>query len=292
MGWAAVVWGPPPLLVRSCQVKLWPPPADAQLVVPTTLWRPSVDEAGERVAAAHPGRPSPALGRTRRSRGTALRAAWGPRASKVRYGPATQPQPRPPSHGLHCRSSSLRVYRRSDSSIPVCCSLTSRGRAQGCWVRGFITRWRRVGRSPGGARLFGGAVPRALSAILPTMLCPAAGDGELLLLRAHGVPTIRRPPRGWGAICPGRGAHALFRVGWCRSVGVQGLFPAPFGHAPSARPFPGHGGVRGRSKGNRPWLGGRFRTARAQRTAGLLLRRGGEGGEGVLDPKLGVPKMA
>ena len=83
------------------------------------------------------------------------------------------------------------VYRRSDSSIPVCCSLTSRGRAQGCWVRGFITRWRRVGGSPG------------------------------------------------------RGAHALFRVGWCRSVGVQGLLPAPFGHTPFARPFPGHGGVRG-----------------------------------------------
>ena len=69
-------------------------------------------------------------------------------ASKVRSGPATKLQPHLPSHGLHCRLSSIRFHCRPDSSIPVCRPLTSLDRAKGCQVAaGFRAL------SPGGATL-------------------------------------------------------------------------------------------------------------------------------------------
>ena len=54
-------------------------------------------------------------------------------AQKVRCGPATVLQLRPPSHGLHCLLRSIRVRLAIECPIgPLCCSLTSLGLGWRC----------------------------------------------------------------------------------------------------------------------------------------------------------------
>ena len=72
----------------------------------------------------------------------------------------------------------------------------------------------------------------------------------------------------------GHGVDALFRVGWCRSVGVRGLLPAPFAHTPFAQPFPWSWSAGG--GGGRSGAGGGIHRPAVARGAGppsLSLRR-------------------